>query len=198
MRGFVFAAALLSMCGLSSVANAQFSSNSFVARNSSQRFTSNNIQSGVIRGALPRNSFGSANSGILKGAMGSQATPQKAKPFSSVKRGPSQSPYMGMLSQTPFTSSTSNYFNIVKPQLDAQRAEQRAQDRQKAALMQHQQQLTEVASKGPYSTTGSEERAPTGHVATYMNNGGVYGNHAGYYPQVPIKSVRGGQQQQGR
>lgn len=196
MRSFVFAAALVGMCGMSSIANAQFSSNSFVARNSSDRFTSNNIQSGVIRGALPRNSFGSANSGILKGAMGSHGTPQKAKPFSAVKRGPAQSPYMGMLAQTPFTSTNSNYFNIVKPQLDAQRAEQRAQDKQKAAMLQYQQQLTQAASKGPYSTTGSEERAPTGHVATYMNNGGVYGNNGGYYPQVQAKSVRG--QKQGR
>lgn len=194
MRSFVFAAALVGMCGISSIANAQFSSDSFVARNSSQRFTSQNLQAGVINRALPQNSFSGVNRSLLKGAMGSQAAPQKPKPFSSVKQGPSQSPYMGMLAQTPFTSTNSNYFNIVKPQLEMQRAQQRAQEKQQSQMIQYQQQLTQAASKGPYSTTGSEERAPTGHVATYMNNGGVYGNPGGYYPQVPIKSVRGGQQ----
>lgn len=197
MRSFVFAAALVGICCVSSIANAQFSSSSFVSRNSAQRFTSQNMQAGVINRALPQNSgFSGMNRGLLKGAMGSHAAPQKSKPFSAVKQGPSQSPYMGMLAQTPFTSTNSNYFNIVKPQLDAQRAEQRAQDKQKAAMLQYQQQLTQAASKGPYDPAGSEERAPTGHVATYMNNGGAYGNPGGYYPQVPIRSVRG--QKQGR
>jgi hypothetical protein len=104
-----------------------------------------------------------------------------------VNQGPSSSPYLGLLSDNPFTSTTTNYFNQVRPQIEQQKVNEKLM--QQNAKMQ--QQLTAAAAQPPYDVTGSEDRAPTGHAAVYQNNGGVYGNPGGYYPQVPIRSVRG-------
>jgi hypothetical protein len=194
MKRLSAAAALIGIVVTGSIAHAQSQYtqsqlNSFTSRTSAQAFTSERMRSSVINRAVPQYSFSNVNRGILSGATGPKPV-QRAKPFANAKQGPSTSPYMGLLSQTPFTSSTSNYFNIVKPQLEQQRANEKLQ----AQNIRLQQQLGEAAAQGPYSTTGSEERAPTGHTAVYMNNGGVYGNPGGYYPQVPIRSVRGQKQ----
>ena len=191
MRRLIAAGALLGMVVAGSVANAQtqYTANqlsAITAQNSASRFTTNRLRNEVINRTVPQYAFSNVNRGVLKGATGAQA-PQRSKPFASANKGPNTSPYLGMIPNAPVTSSTSNYFNIVKPQLEAQRANEKLQ----AQNIRLQQQLTEVASKGPYSTSGSEQRAPTGHTAVYMNNGGVFGNPGGYYPVTPIRSVRG-------
>lgn len=155
-------------------------------RNSASAFTGQRVMSGVINRSVPQYNFSTVNRGILKGAMGSSMA-SRQKPFSQVQRGPSTSPYLGLLSDNPFTSTTTNYFSNVRPQLEQQKMNEKLQMQN----IRMQKQLEEVAAKPPYDITGSEQRAPTGHAAVYQNNGGVYGNPGGYYPQVPIRSVRG-------
>jgi hypothetical protein len=158
-------------------------------RNSASAFTSQRVMSGVLNRSIPQYNFSTVNRGLLKGAMGSSTT-MRQKPFSQVQRGPSVSPYLGLVSDNPFTSTTTNYFNNVRPQLEQQKMNEKLQMQN----IKMQRQLEEIAARPPYDVTGSEERAPTGHAAVYQNQGGVYGNPGGYYPQVPIKSVRGQKQ----
>lgn len=155
-------------------------------RNSAAGFTSQQITNSVINQAIPRYQFSNVNRGLLRGASGSSAV-TRPKPFTGANQGSSTSPYLGLLADSPFSSTTTNYFSKVRPQIE----QQRMNDQLMSQNMKLQQQLQAVAAQGPYSATGSEDRAPTGHAAVYMNNGGTYGNHGGYYPQVPIRSVRG-------
>lgn len=151
--------------------------------NSAASYTSQQARSSVYN-VVPTYTFSSVNRGLFSGAT---KPPSKQKPFSQVTQGPSTSPYMGLLSSNPYSSSTTNYFTNVRPQLDQQKMNQRLMEQN----IKMQRQLNSVAARPPYDPTGSENRAPTGHAAVYQNNGGVYGNHGGYYPQAPIRSVRG-------
>jgi hypothetical protein len=155
-------------------------------RNSASAFTSQRVMSNVINRSIPQYNFSTVNRGLLKGAMGTPMA-SRQKPFSQVQRGPAVSPYLGLVSDNPFTSTTSNYLNKVRPQLEQQKMNEKLQMQN----IKMQRQLEDIAARPPYDITGSEERAPTGHAAVYQNHGGVYGNGGGYYPQVPIKSVRG-------
>lgn len=160
--------------------------NQLNSRNSASAFTSQRVVSQVFNRTVPQYNFSSVNRGLFKGAMGAP-TASRQKPFSQVQRGPSVTPYLGLVSDNPFTSSTTNYFNNVRPQLEQQKVNEKLQMQN----IRMQKQLEEVATKPPYDITGSDDRAPTGHAAVYQNNGGVYGNPGGYYPQVPIRGVRG-------
>lgn len=162
--------------------------NAIKNRNSGATYSSQNIKSQIFNRAVPQFGFSSVNRGLFKGAMSGQGN---TKPFSHVNQGPNSSPYLGLLSDNPFTSTTTNYFNNVRPRLEQQKMNEKLMQQN----MKMQQQLTEAAARPPYDVTGSEERAPTGHAAVYQNNGGVYGNAGGYYPEVPIRSVRGQKQQ---
>ena len=192
MRMFIAAVAL--SAGFAVQASAQQTNytqgqlNILKNRNSASTFTSQRIKSQVFNGSVPQYNFSSVNRGLFKGAMSGQAN---SKPFSHVNQGPSSSPYLGLLSDNPFTSTTTNYFNNVRPRIEQQKMNEKLMQQN----MKMQQQLTEAAARPPYDVTGSEERAPTGHAAVYQNNGGVYGNAGGYYPEVPIRSVRGQKQQ---
>ena len=192
MRILVTAMALT--LGLAMQANAQQANytqsqlNILKNQNSASALTSQRMRSQVFNAAVPQYNFSSVNRGLFKGAMSGQT---KSKPFSHVNQGPSSSPYLGLLSDNPFTSTTTNYFNNVRPRIEQQKTNEKLMQQN----MKMQQQLTEAAARPPYDVTGSEERAPTGHAAVYQNNGGVYGNAGGYYPEVPIRSVRGQKQQ---
>ena len=159
---------------------AQTQLNSLRVNNSAANFTSKQELARVVQGSVPRFNF----SGVNRNVFGQT---QKQKPFANANQGPSTSPYMGLLADTPYSSTTSNYFSKVRPQIE----QQKMNDKLMSQNMRLQQQLQAAAAQGPYDPTGSENRAPTGHSAVYMNNGGVYGNPGGYYPQVPIRSVRG-------
>ena len=158
--------------------------NSIKNQSSASAYSTQRFKNQIFGSAVPQFNFSSVNRNIFKGAT---SGPSKSKPFSQVQRGPSTSPYMGLLSDNPFTSTTTNYFNHVRPQLEQQKMNEKLMEQN----IKMQKQLEEVSARPPYDITGSEERAPTGHAAVYQNNGGVYGNPGGYYPQVPIKSVRG-------
>ena len=187
-----FVLALASIVCTSMQANAQVNygqtqNNQFRNQNSAARFSSDRMRNGVYSAAVPQFNFSSVNRNLFKGAT---SQPTKSKPFSQVQQGPSTSPYMGLLSDNPFTSSTTNYFSNVRPQLE----QQKMNDQLMQQNIKMQKQLEEVSARPPYNISGSEDRAPTGHAAVYQNNGGVYGNPGGFYPQVPIRSVRGQRQ----
>ena len=189
MRMFVTAVALTFGLALQAQAQqptnfTQSQLNSLKNQNSAAAYSTQRIKSQVFNSAVPQFNFSSVNRNIFKGAT---SGPTKSKPFSQVQRGPSTSPYMGLLSDNPFTSSTTNYFSNVRPQLEQQRMNEKLQMQN----IKMQKQLEEIAARPPFDPSGSENRAPTGHAAVYQENGGVYGNHGGYYPQVPIRSVRG-------
>ena len=190
MTAKMFTAAALTVCvavqaQAQQQANySQTQMNALKNRNSAAAYSSQSIKSQVFNSVVPQYSFSSVNRGMFKGAM---TGPGKSKPFSHVNQGPNASPYLGLLADNPFTSTTTNYFNHVRPQIEQQKVNEKLMQQN----LKMQQQLTAAAAQPPYSATGSEDRAPTGHAAVYQNNGGVYGNPGGYYPQVPIRSVRG-------
>lgn len=193
MRMFVTAFAVVAGLALQADAQqanfAQSQLNALQYRNTASSFTSQRVVSQVFNRTVPQYNFSNVNRGLFKGATSAPAATRQ-KPFSQAQRGPSVTPYLGLVSDNPFTSSTTNYFSTVRPQLEQQKMNEKLQMQN----IRMQKQLEEVAAKPPYDITGSEDRAPTGHAAVYQNNGGVYGNPGGYYPQVPIRSVRGQKQ----
>lgn len=128
-------------------------------QNSASRYSVANIQrqnlnSSVAPIGVPginRMTFGSIN--------GNMSAPRK--PFSTLQRGPSVSPYLAL--SNPFTSST-DYYSIIKPQQEQRRMTQQLARQQ---YMQ-EKKLNQIAAQGPYSIQGDEERAGTGHPSAYM------------------------------
>lgn len=102
----------------------------------------------------------------------------RRKPFSGAQMSPTVSPYLAL--SNPFATAT-DYYNIVRPQQEQRRINQQVAQRQYA----QEKQLNQVAAQGPYSITGNEEMAPTGHSAGYMQYG-AYSNTGTYFP-APTK-----------
>ena len=148
-------------------ARAQYSARAIANRTSPASFTANRMRNQVFSRAVPTSNFGSAKSSPFTSSV---APARRDKPFSSIVKKPTVSPYMGMVGNNPFTSTTDNYFNIVRPQLEQQKANQQLAARN----IQMQRQLNDIAARGPYNPEGAEDRAPTGHGAVYMNYGGYY------------------------
>jgi hypothetical protein len=165
----------------------QTQANAIRGSNSASVYSSNRLRTSIYSSAVPQYNYSSVNRGLFKGAMGSAPTAARSKPFSQVQRGQNSSPYMGLIADNPFTSTTTNYFNNVRPKLE----QQKMNDQLMAQNIKMQQQLQQLATKPPYDPTGDENRAPTGHSAVFQQHGGMYGNPGGYYPQVPVRSVRG-------
>jgi hypothetical protein len=117
------------------------------------------IRAAAIGSAIPRG----VAPGLLNGALG-----RPNKPFSTISRGPSVTPYLAL--DQPFANSATNYYTLVRPQLEQQRINQQMQ--RQTELMQRQ--LSQVTSRPPYDPQGSEMMAPTGHGAVYMNYGSYY------------------------
>ena len=93
------------------------------------------------------------------------------KPFSGANFGsPSVTPYLSLSS--PFSSTATNYYTQVRPQIDQQRLIQQQQQQNIAV----QRQLNSISARPPYDVAGSARIAPTGHSA-------VFDNTLGYYPQ---------------
>ncbi len=122
-------------------------------------YSADRLRVNTITSAVPRG----LSSSVLGGALG-----RSSKPFSSVSRGPSVTPYLAL--DQPFSNSATNYYTLVRPQLEQQRINQQMQ--RQTEMMQRQ--LSQVTSRPPYDPTGSEMNSPTGHGAVYMNYGGYY------------------------
>ncbi len=138
---------------------------------SAANFTTDRIRGSVINNSLPRSPVGQFSTGVVSNALG-----RASKPFSSISRGPSVTPYLAL--DNPFTSPATSYYTQIRPQLEQQRINQQ-QQRQNQLL---QRQISQFTSQAPYNPAGSENMAPTGHASVFMN-------HAGYYtmPQPPRK-----------
>lgn len=136
----------------------------FAQRSQASFYSARQESSRIYNGSVPQYGFSQVNRGLF-GAP--QAGAAKSKPFSNFV-GQSANPWLA-LSQ-PFSSPSTNYFSTVRPQLDQQRANQQMAARN----AQLQRQLNTLAAQPPYDPTGSENMAPTGHVAAYFNYGGYY------------------------
>jgi hypothetical protein len=141
-------------------------------RNSMKHFSANRFEQRAYQRAVPQYSqYKGVNKQIFSTFNSSKnQTRKKNKPFSSSTRGPAVTPYLG-LTGLP-SGGAPNYYSNVKPQLDQQRLNQRAQ--RENMKMQHQ--LNQMSAQAPFNPKGSEQMAPTGHAAVYLDLGG-------YYPQ---------------
>jgi hypothetical protein len=102
------------------------------------------------------------------GSVSTAAMGRANKPFSSISKGPSVTPYLAL--DNPFTSPATSYYTQIRPQLEQQRVNQQ-QERQNQLM---QRQISQYTAIRPFDPTGSEMRAPTGHASVYMNLGGYY------------------------
>jgi hypothetical protein len=127
-------------------------------------FSADRIRSSVINSSVPRYSFAGVTGGVNQNVFG--GTPNK--PFSSISRGPSVTPYLAF--DQPFSNTATSYYTQIRPQLEQQRVNQQVQREQQ----QMQRQMGALTSRPPYDPQGSEAMAPTGHAAVYMNYGGYY------------------------
>ncbi len=108
---------------------------------------------------------------------------QKQKPFSRIDREPAVSPYLAL--SNPF-STASDYYNIVKPQQEQRRINQQVARQQYV----QQKRLNEVAAQGPYSITGDDELAPTGHGSGFMQLGAYLNTGSYFAPPTAGKKQR--------
>jgi hypothetical protein len=125
-------------------------------------YSADRIRTSAVVNSVPGNIRG-FTSNLFSGAL---ARPNK--PFSSISRGPSVTPYLAL--EQPFSNSATNYYTLVRPQLEQQRINQQMQ--RQTELMQRQ--ISQVSAQPPMNVAGSEVMTPTGHPAVYMNYGGYY------------------------
>jgi hypothetical protein len=164
MKAFLplVAAAILLIAAGESRAQAPFAQtelNRLSASGNAASYSADRLRVNNVASALPRG----LSTNVLSGAMG-----RPNKPFSSVSRGPSVTPYLAL--DQPFSNTATNYYTMVRPQLEQQRVNQQMQ--RQTEMMQRQ--LSQVTSQPPFDPSGSQTMAPTGHAAVYMNYGGYY------------------------
>ncbi len=144
-----------------------------IRRNSAERYSTKFVQNTVLSQSFANVGVPGVNQRNFLGNSGAVAT-QRSKPFSSLSRGPSVSPYLALSAPR---AAAADYYNVIRPQ-QQQRRENSAQQRQ---ALQQQRRLNQLAARAPFSTTGDESRAPTGHVAVFQSLGS-YQNTGGYFP----------------
>ncbi|MBX3426316.1 MAG: hypothetical protein KF688_11605 [Pirellulales bacterium] len=163
----------------------EFALNTVRQRSTASRYSVQAQVRGAVGRALSVGSFSQQNiamsnqytknyfAGVAQNAGPARPT---VKPFSGANNSPSVTPYLSLSS--PFSSTATNYYTQVRPQIDQQRAIQQ----QQAQNARFQHQLNSMAARPPFETSGSSTLAPTGHAAVFQNT-------LGYYPQ-PANSRR--------
>ena len=149
------------------------STNNFRRQNSAAQFSSSQIQ----RNLLNRSAGGvvgvpGVNSRNFLGS--SSLSASQSKPFSALQQGPTVSPYLALSAPR---ASASDYYSVIRPQ-QQQRA---ANQRQQRQTLQQQRRLNQLAAQAPFSTTGDQNSAPTGHAAVFQSLGS-YQNTSSYFP----------------
>jgi len=139
-----------------------------MGRNSTARFNSQFFENQAVSQAIPRYAFSEVNRNLANLTMGSVVRQPQFKPFSSVQRGPTVTPYLDL--SNPYTSTANSFYTNVSPRLAEERAREVAMKQQ----MSRQRDLNSAAAKGPYDPQGSDKMAPTGHSAVFMNYGGFF------------------------
>jgi len=149
-------------------------------RNSMDRFSTSRITNQIRNRSVTQSGVAGINRRSYLNNSTSQI--QKSKPFSGVQKGPAVSPYLAL--SNPFTSTATSYYTQVRPLAEQRRMQQQQQRQQRVLERQqyiHQKKLNQAAAQGPYSITGSEEFAPTGHAAGYMQLGN-FQETGNYFP----------------
>ena len=142
--------------------------------NSASRFSVERIQNNVINQGVPLVGTLGVNQRNFLGNPSSSTLNQRSKPFSGISQGPTVSPYLALSAPR---ASASDYYNVIRP-----RQQQQQQNRQsQIQAIRRGRQLNQMAARAPYSTTGDENQAPTGHVAVFQSLGS-YQNTGGYFP----------------
>ncbi len=141
--------------------------------NSASQFSSSRIQSRLMSQSVARPGITGINRKNFLGSSSSSFS-QRSKPFSSISRGPTVSPYLAL---SGLRSSASDYQSIIRPQQRKQRENQQ----QQAYTIRRQRQLNQMAARAPYSATGDANSAPTGHAAVFQSLGS-YQNTGNYFP----------------
>lgn len=161
--------------------------NSLYRRNSAARYSIEGVQQRNINSAVKPTGVAGVNRQTYAPTSPGGLS-QKRKPFSGIDRGPAVSPYLSLTNaaNSPFASTSNDYYNIVRPQQQQERINQRVAKQQ---YMQ-QKQLNQVAAQGPYSIKGDDELAPTGHGSGFMQFG-AYLNTGNYFaPPTQPKQQR--------
>ena len=151
-------------------------------RNGSSRFAPSQIQTRLMNRSAARPGIQGINQKNFLNSS-SSALSQRSKPFSSVTRGPTVSPYLSLSS---LNSTGSDYQSIIRPQQQKQRENQR----QQAFAIRRQKQLNQTAARAPYSRTGDENSAPTGHAAVFQSLGSFQNTGNYFQPPSPPKQRR--------
>lgn len=152
--------------GYSDFALKQYQNQNSASRYSIKRFQNQAVSRGITRtgvGGVNRQSYGASN-----------PNNRRSKPFENINRGPSVTPYLALSNSF---NQVSDYYNIVKPQQEQARANEKLQ---RQSLM-NQRRLNQIAAQGPYDVQGDPDLAPTGHSATYMYFDN-FGTTGGFFP----------------
>ncbi len=160
-------------------AQAQSGYTSTQLRSYQNQNSASNYSADTIRQRLLSRSVTNAGvSGVNRRSYLSSTGPsRKTKPFSSLKRGPTVSPY---LSLSGSLNGVSDYYNVVRPQ-QQRRRENELQQRQ---YLINEKRLNQIAAQGPYSIQGDQELAPTGHAAVHQYTEGSFQNTGNFFPPL--------------
>jgi len=145
----------------------------FQNRNSASRFSASSIQNNIINRSVSNVGIQGVNRRNFLGTSSSLLS-QKPKPFSSVTRGPTVSPYLALSAPR---ASASDYYSVIRPQQQQRQQNQR----QQAFALQNQRRLNQLAARAPFATTGDANSAPTGHAAVFQSLGS-YQQTGNYFP----------------
>ncbi len=151
--------------------SASFELDRIKRRNSVSRFSSKVIQNRSR--SVGRFGAGGVN---LKTYSGAASSSNRSKPFSSINRGPAVSPYLALSGSL---NSVSDYYNVVRPQQEQARANERLQRQ----TLSNQRRLNQLAAQAPYNLQGDSNLAPTGHSASYMFFGNFLST-GGFFPET--------------
>lgn len=145
----------------------------FISNNSATKFSSQRLQNSIRRRSITSVGVGGVNS---RNFLDNSASPltRPTKPFSGATSRPTVSPYLALSGPR---ATASDYYNVVRPQQNLQRQNQR----QQAFAIRRQQKLNQMAARAPYSVTGDETRMGTGHAAVFQSLGS-FQNTGGYFP----------------
>ena len=146
--------------------------NNFRRQNSAARFSSAQIQQNLLNRSATVVGVPGVNSRNFLGSSSSSAS--RNKPFSALQQGPTVSPYLALSAPR---ASASDYYSVIRPQ-QQQRA---ANQRQQRQTLHQQRRLNQLAAQAPFSTTGDQNSAPTGHAAVFQSLGS-YQNTSSYFP----------------
>lgn len=149
-------------------------SNNYLQSNSASRFSTERIRNSILGQSVTNVGIAGVNSRNFLSSTGSSPLTRPTKPFTGATSRPTVSPYLALSGPR---STASDYYNVVRPQQQLQRQNQR----QQAFAIRRQQKLNQMAARAPYSVTGDETRMGTGHAAVFQSLGS-FQNTGGYFP----------------